>query len=187
MKLFSTMSLLLACLIINPFAAAALENNVERYSPPNSLKKHIYIRSYTQNTVTLRFEVMSIIGDAKDVTLKVKLSGFEPLVPVPSDANFPVISEGNVGTLDFVLPITKEIANSNKVSIKGKVEYTPDYNAIIKYVENNAKDQYPNDVTRELLIDSLVDCSKKGLKSVYSVKFLPQDKYPGEPYVTEEK
>ena len=45
---------------------------------------------------------------------------------------------------------------------------------------------YPNDLTRELLIDSLVDSGKKGLKSVYSVKFLPQDKYPGEPYVSEE-
>ena len=187
MKLFSAMSLILACLISNPFAATASENISERYSPPNSLKKHIYIRSYTQNTVTLRFEVMSIIGDAKDVTLKVKLSGFDQMVPVPSATKFPVISEGNVGTLDFVLPITKEIANSDKVSIKGKVEYTPDYNAIIKYVENNAKEKYPNDLTRELLIDSLVDSSKKGLKSVYSVKFLPQDKYPGEPYATEEK
>ncbi len=187
MKLFSAMSLLLVCLINNPFAAIASENINEHYSPPNSLKKHIYIRSYTQNTVTFRFEVMSIIGDAKDVTLKVKLSGFEPIVPVPSATKFPVISEGNVGTLDFVLPITKEIANSNKVSIKGKVEYTPDYNAIIKYVEDNAKEQYPNDLTREILIDSLTDSSKKELKSVYSVKFLPQDKYPGEPYATEEK
>ena len=187
MKFFSAMSLLLACSIINPFAVTASEKIGERYSPPNSLKKHIYIRSYTQNTVTFRFEVMSIIGDAKDVTLKVKLSGFEPIVPVPSATKFPVISEGNVGTLDFVLPITKEIANSNKVSIKGKVEYTPDYNAIIKYVENNAKEQYQNDITREQLIDSLADSCKKELKSVYSVKFLPQDKYPGEPYATEEK
>ncbi len=187
MKFFSVMSLLLACSIINPFAVTASEKIGERYSPPNSLKKHIYIRSYTQNTVTFRFEVMSIIGNAKDVTLKVKLSGFEQLVPVPSETKFPVISEGNVGTLDFVLPITKEIANSGKVSIKGKVEYTPDYNAIIKYVENNAKEQYPNDLTREILIDSLVDSNKKGLKSVYSVKFLPQDKYPGEPYTAEEK
>ena len=187
MKLFSAMSLLLACLIINPFAATASENIDKRYSPPNSLKKHIYIRSYTQNTVTFRFEVLSIIGDAKDVTLNVKLSGFEPMVPIPSATKFPIISEGNVGTLDFVLPITKEIANSNKVSIKGKVEYTPDYNAIIKYVENNAKEQYQNDLTRELLIDSLVESNKKGLKSVYSVKFLPQDKYPSEPFVTEEK
>ena len=185
MKIFSVMSLLLACSIINPFAVTASEKIGERYSPPNSLKKHIYIRSYTQNTVTFRFEVMSIIGDAKDVTLKVKLSGFEPIVPVPSATKFPVISEGNVGTLDFVLPITKEIANSNKVSIKGKVEYTPDYNAIIKYVENNAKEQYPNDLTREILIDSLTDSGKKELKSVYSVKFLPQDKYPSEPYATE--
>ncbi len=186
MKLFNTMSLLLACLIINPFAAAASGNIDQRYSPPNSLKKHIYIRSYTQNTVTFRFEVMSIIGDAKDVTLNVKLSGFDKIVPVPSATRFPVISEGNVGTLDFVLPITKEIANSNKISIKGKVEYTPDYNAIIKYVENNAEKQYQNDLTRELLIDSLVDSCKKELKSVYSVKFLPQDKYPAEPYTTEE-
>ena len=184
MKLFSAMSLLLAGLIIYPFAATASENISERYFPPNSLKKHIYIRSYTQNTVTFRFEVMSIIGDAKDVTLKVKLSGFDQIVPVPSEAKFQVISEGNVGALDFVLPITKEIANSNKVSIKGKVEYTPDYNAIIKYVENNAKEQYPNDITRELLINSLLDSCKKELKSVYSVKFLPQDKYPGEPYET---
>ena len=186
MKLFSAMSLFLACLIINPFAATASENISERYFPPDSLKKHIYIRSYTQNTVTFRFEVMSIIGDAKDVTLKIKLSGLDQIVPVPSATKFPVISEGKVGTLDFVLPITKEIANSNKVSIKGKVEYTPDYDAIIKYVEKNAKEQYPNDIIRELLIDSLSDCSKKELKSVYSVKFLPQDKYPGEPYVPEE-
>ena len=185
MKLFSAMSLLLAGLIIYPFAATSSENISERYFPPNSLKKHIYIRSYTQNTVTFRFEVMSLIGDAKDVTLNVKLSGFEQIVPVPSATKFPIISEGNVGTLDFVLPITKEIANSNKVSIKGKVEYTPDYNAIIKYVENNAKEQYPNDLTREILIDSLTDSGKKELKSVYSVKFLPQDKYPSEPYATE--
>ena len=186
MKSFFAMSLLLAFLINNPFAATASENIDQRYSPPNSLKKHIYIRSYTQNTVSFRFEVMSIIGDAKDVTLNVKLSGFEPMVPIPSAIKLPVISEGNVGILDFVLPITKEIANSNKVTIKGKVEYTPDYNAIIKYVENNAKEQYQNDISREILIDSLMDSCKKGLKSVYSVKFLPQDKYPSKPYATEE-
>ncbi len=151
----------------------ALDAAPDRYFPPESIKTTFAIKSNTTNTVTLRLEVKSVVGTIKNVRLTARLSGFEQVIPVPSEATFDEIKEGESQYLDFILPTTKEAVNSKLFKIHGVIQYLPDYNAIINYIDTNVDKEYENEVMRDMLKDNMLKCYEQSLKSVETVRYFP--------------
>ena len=100
MNIFRTLPIVLACMISFPLSAQA-SKDVKSYRPPESVEKTLTLQSSTQNTVTFRFNVKSLIGNAKNVKLKARLLGKSEIVPIPNLSELEVISEGKNATLDF--------------------------------------------------------------------------------------
>jgi hypothetical protein len=157
-------------------AEASDKTPVERYTFPDSIESKLYIKSNTNSSVTFRLEVKSVMGTIKSVNLSAKVSGFNQVIAIPSEAKFDEIKEGESQYLDFILPTTKEIANSSAFKIRGLIQYLPDYNAIKKYVEANAESKYENEVMRDMLMVDIKDCDDQSLKSVESIRYFPPKK-----------
>jgi len=175
MNLLRVLPLILACAVTFPVNAETSKSK-DSYTPPESISKNIVISSYTNNTVTFRLSVKSLIGTAKDVKLTAKVIGNDELKPVPNISTVEDISEGKSASLDFVLPITPNQAQDKSFKIQGDVEYLPDYEEIIKNIESNSADTYKNPVLREILIDSLKKNQENNLKSIQSTRFIPESK-----------
>ena len=173
MNLLRALPLILACAITLPVNAEKSRSK-DSYTPPESISKKLVISSCTNNTVTFRFSVKSLIGTAKSVKLSAKVVGNDELQPVPNILTVEDISEGKSASLDFILPITPKQANDKSIKVQGDVEYLPDYDAIMKNIESNTENTYQNPVLKELLIDSLKKNKENNLKSIQSTRFIPK-------------
>ncbi len=175
MNLLRALPLILACAVSFPVNAETNKHK-DFYIPPEPISKKLIISSCTNNTVTYRLSVQSLIGTAKNVKLSAKVVGNDELKPVPSITNIETISEGKGATLDFILPITPNQAQDKNIKVQGDVEYLPDYDAIIKNIESNADNTYQNPALREQLIDKLKKNKANNLKSIQSVRYIPKTK-----------
>lgn len=172
MNILHILPIILACAIATP----AVANDInDFYAPPETMGKQLFINSHTDKTVTFRFEVSPLLGDAKDIKLTAKVLGNKDLVPVPNAVSFEALSEGQSANLDFVLPITEEQAKDKKLKIQGTVEYLPDYEKMLKVVQEDANKQYPIDSVKFKLIDTIKDSLNKKLKSTEIHRFDPVD------------
>ena len=172
MNILRAIPLIFACAISLPLAAES-NNDYTVYLPPNSLGKNLTISSSTKNTTTFRFLVKSLIGKAENVKLTAKVLENDEMRPVPSEAKFIEISERKNAHLDFVLPITKEQIKEKNLKIQCNVEYLPDYDEIIKRIEADADKKYQHPMLRQKLIDLLKKNKENALKSVQSVRYIP--------------
>ena len=169
MKFYHLLSILFICLLAYPAHAVI----PDRYFPPTNIASSLKIKSSTNSTVTFWLEVKSLLGTIRNLRLSARLSGFDQVVPIPSETKFEEVKEGESRYLDFVLPTTKEIANSNLFKIRGIIGYIPDYDAALKYVEDNAECQYPNEPMRNTLIYDLTRWGDQSLESVESIRYFP--------------
>ena len=144
-----------------------------RYFPPANIKTIFAIKSNTTNTVTLRLGIKSTIGTIRGVKVSARLSGFNQIVPVPSEVTFEEIKKGESRYFDFILPTTKEAVNSKLFKIHGVIQYLPDYEAIINYIEANADSEYENEAMRETLVNDLAKGNEQSFKAVESVRYFP--------------
>ena len=172
MNIIHALPLILACAIAAPAVAS---DRKDFYAPPEAMGKQLILNSHTEKTVTFRFDVSPIIGNATDVKLTAKVVGNKDLVPVPNVATFTTIAEGESATLDFVLPITEEQAKDKKLKIQGTVEYLPDYEKILNVVQEDAKKEYTNSLGKDRLIYTIQDAQTKKLKSTEIIRFDPAD------------
>jgi hypothetical protein len=174
MNLSHVFPLLLACAISLP--ALAQTNDARIYTPPESMAKNIRLYSSTENSVTFRFSVKSMIGNATEVKLKARVLGNDKIVPVPNIKEIREINEGKIATLEFVVPITPEQVKDKSLKIQGDVEYLPDYEAIINRIENDTKGLYQIEPLKENLINSLNRNKENVIKSVQSIRYFPETK-----------
>ena len=185
MTLLRMIPLLLACAISVPLTAHSLnhskmlENNTRNkavYYPPESIGKNLSITSSTSKTTTFRFLVKSLIGVAKKVKLTAKVIGRQDITPIPCIAEFEQLSERKNATLDFIIPVPKEEIEQQKLTIQCNVEYLPDYSAIIKHIETDAKTKEINETQKDHLINLLKKNQQNSVKSVQALKYIPNNK-----------
>lgn len=172
MNIFHALPLILACAMAVPAIAS---DRKDFYAPPETMGKQLFLNSHTEKTVTFRFDVMPLIGEATDIKLSAKVVGDQTLVPTPKVATFTKLVEGQSATLDFVLPITKEQAQNRKLKIQGTVEYLPDYEKMLTVVQEDAQNQYPNKLGKNKLIYTIKDAQTKKLRSTEIIRFDPTD------------
>lgn len=175
MKLFNILALALACSSVIP--SFATENkSKEIYDSPKTMEMNISIKEQTEKSVTFHFDVKSLIGNATEVKLSAKVLGNHELIPVPQELSLGQLESGKSGTLDFTLPLTKEQTNDKSLKIQGTVEYLPDYDALIKTINEDAEKQYPNELLKQRLIDILKDNQDQQFKSVEIIRYMPEEK-----------
>ena len=179
MTILRMVPLLLACAISIPLSAQTASSSSRDnaiYYPPESMGKNLSISSSTNNTTTFRFLVKSLIGTSKNVKLTAKVIGQEGITPVPSTAEFQLLSERKNATLDFIIPVSKEQINQQKIKIQCNVEYLPDYQEIIKHIEAESKSKYQNEAERNHLLDLLKKNQQNSLKSNQAIRYIPEKK-----------
>lgn len=160
--------LFIACAMSVPVSASDAKYI---YSPPQTMKKELYIQKRTDRTITFTFKVTSIIGEATEVKLSAKVIGDKPIKAYPNFTKIEKIAEGKSGILNFVLPISEKEAKNKNLKIQGSVDYVPDYKELIKAVETDKESQYTNLPLKERLISSLQRNLEENLNSVEIIRF----------------
>ena len=175
MNLLRALPLILACAVTLPVNAETSEHK-EFYIPPQSISKELVVSSSTKNTTTFKLTIKSLIGTAKDVKITAKVLGKDDIKPIPSTSQLPEITEGKNAALDFILPLTLNQIQEDNLKVQGNIEFLPDYDEMIKNIEANSETTYQNTYLKERLIDTLKSNKNKGLKSVQSIRYIPEKK-----------
>ena len=173
MNILRLLPFILACAISVPTVIQASDSK-NIYTPPESINQELSLSSSTPNSVTFKYEVKSILGNSKDVKLSAQVLGRDDINPVPDSKFFKEVKEGENAVLEFVLPITKEQAQDKSIKIQASIEYLPDYNAMIKYVEKDKDNKYFNIPLKESLLNLLTTSEVENSKSMKATKYIPE-------------
>lgn len=173
MNLLKAIPFLIACLLASPANSSELK---ALYEAPKMVAMQLILKEAKAGKVTFRFGVKSLLGESRNIKMTAKVIGDSSITPTPNAVAFRKLDKGQVATLEFSLPITKEKAMDKSIKIQGTVEYLPDYNEQIKAVRANADTDYPNYSLREKLINQLIYNLGKNLKSVEIIRFMPGQK-----------
>lgn len=173
MKLLNILAVAFACAAAIPVWAEGISSHKELYQPPVALEKQVNFLSKTDNSVTFRFEVKPVLGACSNIKMFVKVLGNDKITAAPDTKEFEALKEGEAGTLDFVLPITEEQAKDPSLKIQGRVEYIPDYEAIINAIEAGKETTYQSDLPRERLLSTMKENQEKQNSYSDIVRYTP--------------
>jgi hypothetical protein len=159
-----------AFLLLHVIVSMAEASRPQIYSPPESLnlditlKSNLISRSYAVLTVTLK----SLVGNT--TRLKLLFESSKDLDVTPKTAILENLTQGAAKHFDLNVNKTSTEPDNAGSWVRARVEFLPDYEAIMKVIATDRK-AYPLESNRDQLLKSLTESKTKDLKSIQAKRF----------------
>jgi hypothetical protein len=167
----STTVFLASLVLLLGLASGAEATRPRVYSPPQSLNLEIKTKpnadpkAYAVLTATLK----SLVGNLTQ--MKVHFESSEDLEVSPKTAPIESLAHGTMKTFDLSVIKTGSTPGVSGSWVRVRVEFLPDYEAIMEIVARDQK-TYPLEGQRNQLLKSLEDVKSKAVKSIQAKGYL---------------